>query len=84
MSFTLIQERPPQAWPTSLLALHGAVLLTAGPVGAALGGPLTAAATPRSVLVGSGIVTIVLAAAAMLLWYRTTAAPGPRGCPNRP
>jgi len=46
LSFTLIQERPPQTWLTSLLALRGAVLLTAGPVGAAHGGPLTAAATP--------------------------------------
>lgn len=61
LSFTLFQDRTPAAWLTTVLAARGAVLLTAAPVGTALGGPLTAAMGPRRVLAASGIATITLA-----------------------
>jgi len=46
---------------TTVLALRGAVLLTAAPIGAVLAGPLTTALGPRHVLVDTGIAMIVLA-----------------------
>lgn len=61
LSYTLFQERTPAAWLTTVLAARGAALLTAGPVGTALGGPLTALLGPRQVLAASGIATVVLA-----------------------
>ncbi|WP_328454765.1 MULTISPECIES: MFS transporter [unclassified Streptomyces] len=64
LSFTLFQDRTPAAWLTTVLAARGAALLTAAPVGTALGGPLTAALGPRLVLAASGITTIVLAVVA--------------------
>ncbi|MFD7031163.1 MFS transporter [Streptomyces sp. NPDC059917] len=69
LSFTLFQDRTPTAWLTTVLAFRGAALLTAGPVGTALGGPLTAVMGPRLVLAASGLATVALAAvAAALLW----------------
>ncbi|WP_369226230.1 MFS transporter [Streptomyces sp. R39] len=64
LSFTLFQDRTPAAWLTTVLAVRGAVLLTASPVGTALGGPLSAAMGPRQVLAASGIATITLAVVA--------------------
>lgn len=64
LSFTLFQDRTPAAWLTTVLATRGAALLTAAPVGTALGGPLTAVLGPRLVLAASGITTIVLAVVA--------------------
>ncbi|WP_405435395.1 MFS transporter [Streptomyces avidinii] len=63
LSYTLFQERTPAAWLTTVLAARSAALLTAGPVGTALGGPLIALLGPRQVLAASGIATIVLAVA---------------------
>jgi MFS family permease len=70
LSFTLFQDRTPAAWLTTILAARGAALLTAAPVGTALGGPLTAVMGPRQVLAVSGIATITLAlvAAALSTW----------------
>ncbi|MFI9048152.1 MFS transporter [Streptomyces sp. NPDC053427] len=70
LSFTLFQDRTPAAWLTTVLAARGAALLTAAPVGTALGGPLSAAMEPRQVLAASGIATITLAvvAAVMRAW----------------
>ncbi|MCX5583740.1 MFS transporter [Streptomyces erythrochromogenes] len=62
LSYTLFQERTPAAWLTTVLAARSAALLTAGPVGTALGGPLIALMGPRRVLAASGIATIALAA----------------------
>ncbi|MFD8887360.1 MFS transporter [Streptomyces erythrochromogenes] len=62
LSYTLFQERTPAAWLTTVLAARSAALLTAGPVGTALGGPLIALMGPRGVLAASGIATIALAA----------------------
>ncbi|MFJ6216922.1 MFS transporter [Streptomyces sp. NPDC092296] len=64
LSFTLFQDRTPAARLTTVLAVRGAALLTAAPVGTALGGPLTSALGPRSVLAASGIATIALAVVA--------------------
>ncbi|WP_206336426.1 MFS transporter [Streptomyces torulosus] len=68
LSYTLFQDRTPPAWLTTVLAARGAALLTAAPVGTALGGPLTAALGPRPVLAASGLATIALALVATVLW----------------
>jgi MFS family permease len=83
LSYTLFQDRTPPAWLTTVLAARGAALLTAAPVGTALGGPLTAALGPRPVLAASGLATIALAVVAMVLWAwgsrRGTVGGEPRG-----
>ncbi|MFJ6482391.1 MULTISPECIES: MFS transporter [unclassified Streptomyces] len=61
LSYTLFQERTPPASLTTVLAARSAALLTAGPVGTALGGPLIALLGPRQVLAASGIATVALA-----------------------
>ena len=61
LAFTRFQALTPASWLTTVLALRTAVLLTASPIGAALGGPLTAATGPRSVLSGTGVAMIILA-----------------------
>ncbi|WP_020577107.1 MFS transporter [Actinopolymorpha alba] len=66
LSFTLFQSRTPPAHLSSVLAARSAALLTASPVGAALGGPLTTAFGPRAVLTGSGAATVILALAGVL------------------
>ncbi|MEJ8640374.1 hypothetical protein WKI68_00920 [Streptomyces sp. MS1.HAVA.3] len=68
LSYTLFQERTPAAWLTTVLATRSAALLTAGPVGTALGGPLIALMGPRQVLAASGVATVVLAAAGTAAW----------------
>jgi MFS family permease len=86
LSFTLFQDRTPEAWLTTVLAVRGAALLASSPMGTALGGPLTAAFGPRAVLAGSGIATLALVAGAVALALRartrgkgTEAAPDPAG-----
>ncbi|MEU6311068.1 MFS transporter [Streptomyces sp. NPDC047014] len=68
LSYTLFQERTPAAWLTTVLAARSAALLTAGPVGTALGGPLAALLGPRGVLAASGLATVVLALAGTGVW----------------
>ncbi|MEU8264284.1 MFS transporter [Micromonospora sp. NPDC048999] len=78
LTFTLFQDLTPAALLTAVLALRAAALLTAAPVGAALGGSLTAALGARCVLVGTGIAMILVAAcAAALRMQATTPATGP-------
>ncbi|WP_405420406.1 MFS transporter [Streptomyces erythrochromogenes] len=94
LSYTLFQERTPAAWLTTVLAARSAALLTAGPVGTALGGPLIALMGPRGVLAASGIATVVLAAVGAAVRIRSTRRPasrpgretgsGPRGAAARP
>ncbi|MEU9581736.1 MFS transporter [Streptomyces chilikensis] len=67
LSFTLFQDRTPEAWLTTVLAVRGAALLASSPMGTALGGPLTAAFGPRAVLASSGAATLVLVAVAVLI-----------------
>lgn len=85
LAFNLFQDLTPAAALTTVLALRAAVLLTASPVGAALGGPLTVALGPRRVLAGTGIAMVIVAACATALWLRRTkTAPGPRHPPAGP
>lgn len=72
ISVTLLQATAPPEELAALLAARGAVLLTASPLGTALGGPLVAALGPRRTLGGSGLVTVGLGlvAAALLLLRR--------------
>jgi hypothetical protein len=64
LTMTMHQRLVPPHRLASVLALRRAVLLTAAPVGTALGGPLTAVLGPRQVLTGSGVATLALAAGA--------------------
>ncbi|SDR97721.1 MFS transporter [Actinopolymorpha singaporensis] len=68
VSYTLLQSRTPPAALSSVLAARSAVLLTAAPVGTAIGGPLTSVLAPAHVLAGSGAATLLLALTAVLAW----------------
>jgi MFS family permease len=78
LSFTLFQDRTPEAWLTTVLAVRGAALLASSPMGTALGGPLTAALGPRAVLAASGAATLVLVAVAVSLGLVARARGGKR------
>jgi MFS family permease len=67
LSVTLMQAKSPPEHLTSVLAARSAALLTAAPIGTALGGPLTAAFGARATLAGSGLVTVLLGVAAALI-----------------
>lgn len=67
LSFSLLQERAPAALLTTVLAARTAVLLTASPAGAALGGLLLTRTGPARLITGCGITMIALAAAAALV-----------------
>ncbi|WP_051969198.1 MFS transporter [Kitasatospora azatica] len=72
LAFKLFQDHTPATLLTTVLALRASVLLTASPVGAALGGPLTTALGARQVLTGTGIAMILVAACAAALWIYST------------
>ena len=79
LSLNLFQDLTPAALLTTVLALRAAILLTAAPIGAALGGPLTEALGARRTLSGTGVAMIMLAACAATMWLRREpAAPDPR------
>jgi predicted MFS family arabinose efflux permease len=67
LSVTLMQAKSPPQHLAAMLAARSAVLLTASPLGAALGGPLTTALGPRATLGGSGLATVALGAIACVL-----------------
>lgn len=67
LSVTLMQATSPPEHLTSMLAARSAALLTASPLGTALGGPLTAAWGPRATLGGSGVATVALGLVAALV-----------------
>ncbi|MPZ68081.1 MAG: MFS transporter [Actinobacteria bacterium] len=67
LSVTLMQAKSPPQHLTAMLAARSAVLLTASPLGTALGGPLTTVLGPRATLGGSGLATVVLGAVACAL-----------------
>jgi MFS family permease len=67
LSVTLMQVTSPPQHLASMLAARSAVLLTASPLGAALGGPLTMALGPRATLSGSGLATVALGAVACIV-----------------
>jgi len=89
ISVTLMQAKSPPEHLTAMLAARSAALLTAAPLGTALGGPLTQAWGPSATLSRSGLATVALGlvAAALLLVRRVvTAAPagsGDRRSPTR-
>ena len=70
LSVTLMQAKSPPQHLAAMLAARSAVLLTASPVGTALGGPLTTALGPRATLGGSGLATVVLGVVAGVLLAR--------------
>ncbi|MFJ8469696.1 MFS transporter [Streptomyces swartbergensis] len=60
LSFTLIQDRAPADLLTTVLAARSAVLLTASPLGAALGGFLLDRTSAPVILVGCGALMITV------------------------
>ncbi len=85
LSVTLMQTTSPPRHLASMLAARSAVLLTASPLGTALGGPLTTALGPRGTLAGSGLATVALGAAAcvLLLARRRNGGPDRSGIEKR-
>jgi MFS family permease len=77
LSMTLMQAQAPPAELAAMLAARSAVLLTASPLGTALGGPLANALGARTTLGGSGLATVGLGAVAglLLLSRRSDVAP---------
>ncbi|MER7698881.1 MFS transporter [Streptomyces sp. NPDC096095] len=67
LSFTLVQDRAPADSLTTVLAARGAVLLTASPLGAALGGFLLDRTGAPVVLVGCGALMILIAPAGFVV-----------------
>lgn len=67
LAMTLMQAKSPPQHLAAMLAARSAVLLTASPLGTALGGPLTMALGPRATLGGSGLATVALGAVACAL-----------------
>jgi predicted MFS family arabinose efflux permease len=67
LSVTLMQAKAAPEHLAAMLAARSAVLLTASPLGTALGGPLTTALSPRATLGGSGLATVALGAVACVL-----------------
>lgn len=61
LSFTLLQDRAPAESLTTVLAARSAVLLTASPLGAGLGGVLLDRTSAPAILVGSGAAMILIA-----------------------
>ncbi|MFF8604547.1 MFS transporter [Streptomyces sp. NPDC015346] len=79
LSFTLIQDRAPAESLTTVLAARSAVLLTASPLGAALGGFLLDRTSAPAILVGCGALMILIVPAgtvASKLYARSPATVG--------
>ncbi|WP_419994434.1 MFS transporter [Streptomyces boninensis] len=68
-SITLMQQKSPPVHLASMLAARTSALLTAAPLGTALGGPLTTALGPRTTLGVSGLATVALGLAACVLLF---------------
>jgi predicted MFS family arabinose efflux permease len=77
ISVTLMQAKAPPHHLAAMLAARSAALLTASPIGTALGGPLTTALGPRRTLGGSALTTVLLGliAAGLLVARRAGASP---------
>lgn len=67
LSVTLVQAKSPPQHLAAVLAARSSVLLTASPLGTALGGPLTTALGPRATLGASGLATVALGVIACAL-----------------
>ena len=84
LSVTLMQATSPPQHLAAMLATRSAVLLTASPLGTALGGPLTTALGPRASLDGSRLATVALGSLAcvLLLIRRRSRRAGEPGSPT--
>jgi predicted MFS family arabinose efflux permease len=78
LSVTLTQAMSPPQHLAAMLAARRAALLTASPLGTALGGPLVAALGPRATLGGSGLVTVALGAVSCVVLLARRQAPRER------
>lgn len=67
LSMTLLQAKSPPQHLSVMLAANNAVLLTASPLGTALGGPLTTTLGPATTLGTSGLTTVALGTSACVL-----------------
>ena len=84
LSVTVMQAKSPPQHLAPMLAARSAALLTASPLGTALGGPLTMALGPRATLGGSGLATVVLGSTAgVLLLARRSRSPDQSGIEKR-
>ncbi|GAA2065352.1 hypothetical protein GCM10009801_10610 [Streptomyces albiaxialis] len=87
LSVTLMQAASPPRHLAAMLAARSAALLTASPLGTALGGPLTEALGPRAALGASGLATVALGVVACALLLAGRGRRGPRrkrGAATRP
>lgn len=83
LSITLVQGTSPPEHLSTVLAARGAALLTAQPIGTALGGPLTTALGPGATLGTSGLATIVLGMLATVIVLATAGRRRRRECRER-
>jgi MFS family permease len=76
LSMTLMQATSPPQHLSAMLAARAAALITAAPLGTALGGPLTHAIGPRATVGGSGLATVALGVVATVVLLSRRAATG--------
>jgi hypothetical protein len=70
LTYALFQSATSTANLPSVLAARSAILLTSTPVATAVGGPIVGAIGAAETLTASGVATVLLAAAAALVWAR--------------
>jgi predicted MFS family arabinose efflux permease len=70
LTYALFQSATTTANLPSVLAARSALTLVSTPVGAAIGGPIVESIGAAETLTASGIATVMLAAAARILWPR--------------
>jgi Transmembrane secretion effector len=70
LTYALFQSATTISNLPSLLAARSALILVSTPLGAAIGGPIVESIGAADTLTASGIATVVLAAAASVLWRR--------------
>jgi MFS family permease len=75
---TIIQRHSPSRSLTALAAASGILTIPAAPLGTALGGPVVAALGPSATLLASGLATVALAIAAVVIAGVRAAAAPPR------
>jgi MFS family permease len=77
LTYALYQSSTTTANLPSVLAARSALMLVSTPLGAAIGGPIVESIGAAETLTASGIATVVLAAAASILWPREVSPPAP-------
>jgi predicted MFS family arabinose efflux permease len=71
LTYALFQSTATTADLPAVLAARSAIVMVSTPLGTAIGGPLVAGLGATTTLVTSGVATIVLAAAASVIWAPT-------------